>query len=997
MSKGIVDTVIGGAEIAAGAVLIATGVGAPFGAALIIAGAGEVMTGIAEMLTKQPGQGVATTNPIGPYNYIYGTMKVPGVEIFSETNSQTGSSTTSNDKQWHRVFALACHPTDSLVEVRLDGQTLNLVQQPSSDPNTTIWQSASPHQTTCNITSISRSGGIVTMKVSGGFARSFNGQTMVVSGVRDNTYNGVWTLWLPNPADLTMWQYCCGGADGSSSGGRCETCLPDYSNKVHIEFQNGNQTRSFPTLLAAQVGSTSPLTWLPTDVCYGHTLVYVQMGYDSAYFPSYPTNLSFIVKGKCDVLDPRTGNRGYTENAALCIADYMAQPRLRGGFGLQIGSTIDQNNLIAAANTCDETLTLAVGGTVPQYSCNTTFNLDTPRGTNIQRMVSSCAGRLSVQGGVWSIIPGAYVAPSLYLNEKNIVGPIKLDTRLSVMEACNAVKGTYVSPANNYQPSDYPLYQQDGLHGFVNNTWLAEDGNEIIVHNLDLPCTNVSAVAQRLAKIQLMRQRYQYRLHLQCDLTAYQATVTDVIGLSFARYNWVNEPFEVLHVGLAYDDNGKPFVELDLAQVDGANSAANSAIYTWSPTEELSITDSLVPNNVGVRVCSPPENVVAYSGPAAIINGIVFPSTITIGPSGVYTNSLYVTWQAPNDTNVVQGGYIEVQYQSAGATDWTAWGRCDPSVNSLFIGGVNVGAQYNVQVRAVNCAGVPSAWVQAGPETISTTYSPFSYNGVPVAPTGTLTAQSSSSGTQITVAPFTPFVYSRLCTPVPSVITGLNPSQLYFVYYVDPTFAGGTITPIATQNEANFLNMPGYFLIGSLVTPAASARYQPSSYTDVGTSMTTAPTAAYDNNTNTAAVISGSYWNEGVAPMPVNGDYYFPAAQGSCGFSGFPAITTTAATTLNVVASFAINGTAPLPASSPSSSGWIASISASVSGTLTMLGDPYQPTAQTTYTLAIPAGTNLSTITVWIDAQGGNAVSDTTPLTSCQGSCSVSVAEIYIQ
>jgi hypothetical protein len=68
-----------------------------------------------------------------------------------------------------------------------------------------------------------------------------------------------------------------------------------------------------------------------------------------------------------------------------------------------------------------------------------------------------------------------------------------------------------------------------------------------------------------------------------------------------------------------------------------------------------------------------------------------------------------------------------------------------------------------------------------------------------------------------------------------------------------------------------------------------------------------------------------------------------------------------------------------------------------VSGTLTLLGSPYEPTAQTTYTLAIPAGTNLSTITVWIDAQGGNAVSDTTPLSSCQGSCAMSVAEIYIQ
>ncbi len=337
------------------------------------------------------------------------------------------------------------------------------------------------------------------------------------------------------------------------------------------------------------------------------------MGYDPSYFPSLPTSISFVVKGKNDILDPRSGHRGYTENPILCTADYMAQPRLRGGFGLAIGTSIDQNNMIAAANICDETLALAAGGTVPQYSCNTTFDLNTARGTNIQRMLSACAGRLSVQGGVWSILPGAYVAQSLTLNEKNIIGPIKLDVNLGVVEACNAVKGTFVSAGNNYQPSDYPLYQQDSLHGYATNQWLVEDGNEILVHNLDLPCTNVSAVAQRLAKIQLMRSRYQYRLHLQCDLTAYQAVVADVIGISLARYAWVNEPFEVLHVGLVYDDKGKPSVELDLAQVDGASSAANSAIYSWSPTEELTITDSVTPNNVGVRVCSAPENVVAYS------------------------------------------------------------------------------------------------------------------------------------------------------------------------------------------------------------------------------------------------------------------------------------------------------------------------------------------------------------------------------------------------
>jgi len=982
MSRGIISTVIGGLEIAAGAVLAATGVGAPFGAALIIAGAGEVMTGIAEMLEKQPGQGVATTNPVAAYNYIYGTMKVPGVEIFSETNAITGSGgSTSNDKQWHRVFALACHPCDALLEVRLDGQTLNLVAQWSTDPNTAIWQSASPTQTTCNITSISRSGGLVTMVVSGGFASSFNGQTMVVSGVADNTYNGVWTMWLPNPSDLTTWEYQCGGANGTSSSGKCETCLPDYSNKVHVEFQNGNQTATFPTLLAAQIGSSSPLTWLSTDVCYGHALVYIQMGYDAAYFPSYPTNLSFIVKGKNDILDPRTGTRGYTENSALCIADYMCQPRLRGGFGLAIGSTIDQNNLIAAANVCDETLSLAVGGTVPQYSCDTNLTLDTGRGTNIQRMLTSCAGRLAVQGGVWSIIPGAYVAPSLYLNEKNIVGAIKLDTRLSVTEACNSVKGTYVNPANNYQPSDYPLYQQDSLHGYVTNTWLVEDGNELLVWNLDLPCTNVSAVAQRLAKIQLMRQRYQYRMHLQCDLSAYQATVTDVIGVSIARYNWVDEPFEVLHVGLVYDDNGKPIVELDLAQVDGSNSAANSAIYSWSPTEELSITDSIIPNNVGIRVCSPPEDVVAYSGPGAVINGITYPSTITTGADGSVHNSIYVRWNQPNDANVVYGGHLECQYQLSGASTWTGLAKIDPSNASVFIPNVNDGASYNVQVRAVNAAGVPSAWILAN-VTVGNSLSTTSYSGIPVAPAGTLTASALSDGTAtIAIANFTATtgILSASCTPSPNIISSLNQSQLYYVYYVDATFAGGSITPIATQNTSDFLNKAGYFLIGSITTPSYSVRYEPSAYTNTGATTLVTPTAAYDNNITTAAAVPSSWWTITTSGMGGPTFSYY-GANGSATFSGFPSTTISSAMTLSVVAAATISG---------STSGSVA-MSVTIGGTTASLMGVTATTASTTYTYTIPSGTNLSTVSV-------NGASTITVGSSPGGGSSVlEIYEIYI-
>jgi len=695
--------------------------------------------------------------------------------------------------------------------------------------------------------------------------------------------------------------------------------------------------------------------------------------------------LSFVVKGKNDIFDPRTSTRGYTTNPALCIADYMTAPRLRGGFGLSVGSTIDSSNLIAAANICDETITLAVGGTIPQYSCNTTFDLNTPRGTTIERMLSSCAGRLSVQGGIWSIVPGAWVAPSLYLNEKNITGPIKgFTTRLPVTEACNAVKGTYVNPANNYQPSDYPMYLWDTAHGYVTNTWLVEDNNETLVHNLDLPCTNISAVAQRLAKIQLLRQRYQFRLSLECDLTAYQATVADVIALSIARYGWVNQPFEVLRSELIYDDNGKPSVMLDLAQVDVAGSAGSSAIYQWTPTEELAITNSIVPNNVGIRIAVAPNNVVAYSGFGGVIGGITYPSTVSKGADARVQNAIYVRWDVPNDANVVFGGHMEVQYQKSGDAAWTGFTKVDPSVNYLYISHVDDNQTYVVQVRAVNSAGVPSEWVPSTVTVANVISDAFA--GSPVAHVpghvgrlgGTLIGFASGSTAQISIASFDSTLGSTTvsCTPSPSSLTGLNQSQFYYVYYSDPTFSGGTITPIATQNESDFLGVSGMYLIGSMVTPSSVTVYAPSTYSDTGAATTSSPTSAYDNDTTTYAQVNAIWGTTGTYPT-----FGTSHSDGLCTFSGFPAVVIGSSLTLHVTAATA-------PSAGTGSLALV--LIGKIGSTPTTLLSTTSTTSSTTYTMTIPSGTDISTVSVIAQA---NMTAGTPP---GGGGGNMQISEIYI-
>ena len=884
MAQAITEVAVGAMAIAAPFVLPGMGIAisAALTNSLISAGASIALSGamsaISALSNNQGGLSVGTSTPIGPWSYVYGTQKVGGVEIFRQSNSNTGGGTTSNDKQLHRVYALAAHPCvvdAGNFQLRIDGKQV-LVQ-----PNGAGWASYSPTQIMQHVTSMSRdANGLVTFTIAGGIA-GLDGSSIAITVAADNTFNGTWIVTQPNPADDTTFNFVCGGPVASTTGGQCWTLYADYKDKIYVQFLNGNHTSTFQTLLDAGT------SWSETDLCLGRTLVYVQMGYDEGVFPSSIPNVSFVLQGKNDIFDPRTGSRGFSNNAALCIADFMSLPMTQGGFGLAIGTDIPTAQLIAAANICDEAVALAGGGTIPRYTCDTFFLLNQGRGKILQDMLTSCAGRLSYQGGQFSIFPGAWLSPTLQLTDADIMGTFKWKTRHSIRDACNGVKGTFVSPENNYQQADFPPYMQDAAHGYASDLWLAEDQGERIFKDANLPCTVNSATAQRLAKIELLRTRYQMRGTVRCSMKAYQCVALDVVQITHPRYTWVNKNFEVLSSRFVWDKSGDVptiAVELDLAETD-------PSIYDWSVTEQLTPQGYKQPDNVGNRVCSPPENVVLYSGPGTVVGGITYPSTVTTGADGRVQSSLYVSWTAPNDANVINGGHLEVQWQQVGSSVWAAFGKLDASSSHCFITGVTDGQQYNAQIRAVNCAGVASDWVFAGPETINDSLSTFAYSGIEVAPQA-LSAEAYAAGTDtIFVAPFTAAVgsMSASCLPGgPVSLTGLAPKTEYQVYYVDPYFQGGAITPIATTNPADFLNKAGYFLIGSIVTPQWSTApnqagyviYAPGQFLDVGPRSTATPAAILNKlnfSTNGSAVVSERFIG-GSTPQSIFG---------CCQFSGF--------------------------------------------------------------------------------------------------------------
>ncbi len=55
----------------------------------------------------------------------------------------------------------------------------------------------------------------------------------------------------------------------------------------------------------------------------GKSLTYLRLKYDENIYPTGIPHISYLVHGKDDIFDPRSGACGYSDNAALCMADLL--------------------------------------------------------------------------------------------------------------------------------------------------------------------------------------------------------------------------------------------------------------------------------------------------------------------------------------------------------------------------------------------------------------------------------------------------------------------------------------------------------------------------------------------------------------------------------------------------------------------------------------------------------------------------------------------------
>ncbi|MEI4263405.1 phage tail protein [Roseovarius sp. D0-M9] len=478
-----------------------------------------------------------------------------------------------------------------------------------------------------------------------------------------------------------------------------------WTGKVLNEKQTGDADQAaFPGLKAAL-----PDKWTEDHRLRGCAAIRLRLTYDQNAFPGGIPNITVDIEGKNDIRDPRTQKAGYSENPALCLADYMANSTWGIGAGIGAPDGIDEPALVEAANICDETVPLAGGGTEPRYACNGVISLSEAPKTVIEGMLSSFAGRCAFSGGSWRIHAGAWRAPDVALTSDHVrVGGLTLATRVTMSMSFNGVRGQFVSPENNWQPDDFPAYASD--------VYLAEDGGEQKWRDISLPFTISAAMAQRLAKIELERARRQMTVRLSGKLSAWAATVGDVVTLSYARWGFDAKPFEVHGVSLditASNDTAQLLPELVLRET-------SPLVYDWSASEEQVYA-------AAPRTSLPNAHDIPAPGAPQIAEDLY----ITRDGGGLKVLAR-ISWE-PAPSGIVADYRLEAR--QVGEAAWRDYGRTDGL--SLEIRDIAPG-DWEFRVKAVSVLGVSSSWQERTAEILGLASPPAQLGNVTLQTAGGL-------------------------------------------------------------------------------------------------------------------------------------------------------------------------------------------------------------------------------------------------------------------
>lgn len=493
-----------------------------------------------------------------------------------------------------------------------------------------------------------RVGGVIVFTSTTGTNNKFLHQVIAYTGHEIEDFDEIYI----NDARVT-------GVDGS--GNVTQITLPDgstssrYNGFMRIKEHLGASDQAADADLVAEVTD-----WTANHRLRGIAYLYIRYTFDADVFPNGVPEVTVTVKGK-KVYDPRTATTAWSDNSALCLRDYLTSD-----YGLgEVAANIDDTLVSAAANVCDQTDTIA--GTA-RYTCNGNFTTGQTPDDIIGDLLTSMSGLLWYAQGEWRMKPGYWVAPTVEFTEDDLRSNVFVNTRHSRRDNFNTIRGTFRGDETDWQLTDYPEV--------TNAAFLSADNGQESVADIELPFTDNSIEARRIARIMLERNRQQLTVGASFGLRAFQVQVGDVVQLSLTRFGWSQKEFEV--VGWTF------------GLAEGLDLQVQMTLREISESVFDEVDDGVVYERDNTTLLSP------FEVPAV---GVSLTSVARIIREKAL-NSLDVTVTSSSSERI---DHVEVEYKLSSASDWVRFSTGQLGRYEILDLEPD---NYDVRARAVNTFGI---------------------------------------------------------------------------------------------------------------------------------------------------------------------------------------------------------------------------------------------------------------------------------------------------
>ena len=432
-----------------------------------------------------------------------------------------------------------------------------------------------------------------------------------------------------------------------------------YSGHINIYTHLGAADQQADSNLVNAVSG-----WTAEHRLRGIAYLYCKFNFDADVFPNGLPEITAVIKGK-KVYDPRSSATAWSDNPALCVRDYI----LSSGYGLgEAAANIDDTSVTAAANICDQTNTTA---STTRYTTNGAFTTAIQPGEFLTNILTSMSGTLWYAQGKWRMTAGAFTASALSLDENDLRSGITVSTRHSRRDNFNEIKGTFKGDESNYQVTDFPPV--------TNSAFVTADNGQVTVADVELPFTDNSIEARRIARIMLESNRQQLTIRASFGMRALALQVGDTVAISNTRFGWSSKLFQIAEWKFGLGDELGFGVEMTLKETA-------ASIYD-------EVDDGLVYERDNTTLLSPfdvPSVGISLSSELRRVRGKV----MSVLLADISTASALVD-------------QVEVQFKKSSDTDYSPL-----SVSSGYTGTVRaesfgvVDGFYDVRARAINALGV---------------------------------------------------------------------------------------------------------------------------------------------------------------------------------------------------------------------------------------------------------------------------------------------------